>query len=273
MSLDGLLVYRQGSTIVGALLTIESPGRTLLLWPPKARGNVAAERDATETTLLQAVGSFAQSRRCRLAQLLLGPEEQRHAPQLEAAGFFHLACLRYLRHNLRHKPPESQIDSLEYETYCPELHEAFLEVLARSYQDSLDCPELTGVRQPQEIFDSHRSQGEFDPNRWLLVRQDDDWIGCLLLVGLTELSALEVAYIAVLPEARGRGIGRELTRLAVREATAAGVNMLTLAVDDRNVPALRMYESEGFEQWDERDAYLLLLDPADGRFDRRSSHD
>lgn len=152
--------------------------------------------------------------------------------------------------------------------YRPQLHEAFLDALQSSYKGSLDCPELTGLREIQEVFDSHKAQGRFTPNHWLLAQKEGTTVGCLLLAGLPEYDALEIAYVAVLPHARGQGLGRELTRKALFLGETAGVQLISLAVDVRNDPAQRVYRAEGFAPWDERDAYLLLLDPADGKFDR-----
>jgi ribosomal protein S18 acetylase RimI-like enzyme len=87
-------------------------------------------------------------------------------------------------------------------------------------------------------------------------------------VGLSELDAVEVAYVATAPHARGKGLGRELTRRAVELAKQTGARWLTLAVDRRNRPARRLYDQLGFEPWDERDAYLLLLEPADRNLNR-----
>jgi ribosomal protein S18 acetylase RimI-like enzyme len=51
--------------------------------------------------------------------------------------------------------------------------------------------------------------------------------------------------LAVVPDARGRGIGRALLRAAIAVAISAGFPGLSLSVDPEN-PARRLYESEGF---------------------------
>ena len=48
--------------------------------------------------------------------------------------------------------------------------EALMAALERSYVDTLDCPELCGLREKRDVLDSHRSTGKFDPNLWWLVR-------------------------------------------------------------------------------------------------------
>jgi ribosomal protein S18 acetylase RimI-like enzyme len=52
--------------------------------------------------------------------------------------------------------------------------------------------------------------------------------------------------IGVLPLYRRRGLGRELTRLAIEWARSSGVRKLCLGVFSSNVTALRLYRSMGF---------------------------
>jgi ribosomal protein S18 acetylase RimI-like enzyme len=67
-----------------------------------------------------------------------------------------------------------------------------------------------------------------------------------------------VAYLGVVPEARGRGLGMELIARALREAWAAGVRSVTLSVDARNRPAWKLYQAAGFEPHDRREVYLAI---------------
>jgi ribosomal protein S18 acetylase RimI-like enzyme len=52
--------------------------------------------------------------------------------------------------------------------------------------------------------------------------------------------------IAVVPEMRKRGIGRNLLLGLIEQAQAAGLKALSLSVSARNPPAMRLYESVGF---------------------------
>jgi ribosomal protein S18 acetylase RimI-like enzyme len=248
---------------------MEQPGRSVLAWPPKAASRLPlAERREIHRELLAGATRFAQHQRARFVQALLHHEDREQAPVFAAAGFHRLATLIYLKRELNGPCDVEPRTGVEYHAYAPALHDDFLSVLERSYIDSMDCPELTGVRAAEEILQSHRAQGEYTPEHWMLVRERGQWAGCLLLAGLRELDAIEVAYVAVLPHARAQGLGRELTRRAIELGKAAGARWLTLAVDSRNRPARRLYDQMGFEPWDERDAHLLLLEPADRNLDR-----
>lgn len=52
--------------------------------------------------------------------------------------------------------------------------------------------------------------------------------------------------IAVRPDARGRGVGRALLVECIRRGARAGAGRIHLEVRAGNVPAIRMYEREGF---------------------------
>lgn len=55
-----------------------------------------------------------------------------------------------------------------------------------------------------------------------------------------------VHALGVHPAFQGRGFARELVRRAIAESRARGMKALRLDVLSGNVPALRLYESEGF---------------------------
>lgn len=58
----------------------------------------------------------------------------------------------------------------------------------------------------------------------------------------------EVERIAVLPQYRGKGVGRKLMDAMVRYAVSEGVSALNLEVRESNETAIRLYRSYGFEQ-------------------------
>ena len=56
--------------------------------------------------------------------------------------------------------------------------------------------------------------------------------------------------LAVLPEHRGRGVGRRLLEEIERRARARGSSKLTLEVHATNEAAMRLYRRFGFGPWD-----------------------
>ena len=79
-----------------------------------------------------------------------------------------------------------------------------------------------------------------------------------------------VRMLGVVPEARGRGIGRMLMDACLAESRAAGKKLLTLNTTERMKTAQAMYESMGFTRTDDEvfpDGFVLMAYeiPLDGR--------
>lgn len=68
------------------------------------------------------------------------------------------------------------------------------------------------------------------------------------------LDEAELLLIAVIPDARRRGVGAALLRGVIAEARGSGVAKLHLEVRDGN-PAIQLYTAAGFTKTGERRAY------------------
>ncbi|WP_329409148.1 GNAT family N-acetyltransferase [Streptomyces sp. NBC_00704] len=88
------------------------------------------------------------------------------------------------------------------------------------------------------------------PRDYLVAEVDGRIVGYLRLVPPTPLACnahvRQIQGLAVLDEARGRGVARALLREAVEETRRQGARRLTLRVLGHNAPARGLYESEGF---------------------------
>ncbi|RME41332.1 MAG: hypothetical protein D6788_01455, partial [Planctomycetota bacterium] len=156
-------VYEQGR-LCGAVLALESPGRAaLLMLPPRLEPGV-------ETTLATAVGLLrreAWSRGLLLLQALTEPGSVSHAAVLQRSGFQYVTRLIYLRASLVTPFPEPRCaEGLTWVDYRPEREELFRRALSLSYVQSLDCPELTGIRSVADTLAAHRASGVFTPEGW-----------------------------------------------------------------------------------------------------------
>jgi ribosomal protein S18 acetylase RimI-like enzyme len=67
--------------------------------------------------------------------------------------------------------------------------------------------------------------------------------------------------IAVVPSARGRGIGKALLEELLARARAAGHDAISLSVDRLNEGAIRLYEQYGFRRVGENESSLTMLAP------------
>jgi ribosomal protein S18 acetylase RimI-like enzyme len=254
---QGFFVLRGPGGPEGAIVCVPVPGASALVWPP---ASVADERrKEREDLLVRHVRGWLQGRGVKLAQALLAPEEAHLAAPLVRNGFAHVTDLWYLRHDLQ--LPGHWLSAparLELVTFADADAADFQRALARTYEDSRDCPEVNGVRTIEEVVCGHQAQGRYDPQRWWLARAGGEAAGVLLVAEMPETGDWEVAYVGVVPQARRRGVGRELVLHALVEARAAGVPRLTLSVDARNQPAWALYRGLGFEPYDRRAVFLAV---------------
>ncbi len=133
-------------------------------------------------------------------------------------------------------------------------------MLEATYEDSLDMPELEGIRSLDDIMASHQAGGRFVADRWQVGRLagEPDAAAVLLLSEIPDRDAWEVAYLGLTPPARRRGLGRVILAHAL-ELAAPFVPRLELAVDVRNRPATLLYQHAGFVPFDHRAVHLARM--------------
>ena len=243
-----------------AVLAVPNPGRTAMVFinratrPPQQHRTVATLNAACEKIAMENLS---------LAQGLIETNARPERALFEAAGFHVLADLVYLQRSLKSKlPSASEIHwprDITLETWQENLRPAFTEALAASYEQTLDCPDLTGRRKPSDILSGHQATGQFSPDLWTLLRVDNQPAGVLLLNRSTAEPAIELIYIGLSQQARRRGLGKKLLMHAVRSASADGAKHLSLAVDASNTPATNMYYGAGFRKVLTRTAMIRQL--------------
>jgi len=254
---DGILVLRDGGEVAGVLACMPLPGATALVWPPQWRDG--PEDVSGEDRLVRHAVRWLRGRGVKLVQSLFPPDGVAASASLERNGFVHVTHLWYLRHTLGSLPPDAGVPGrLDFVT-VEDAPEQLAETLIRSYEGTLDCPEISGVRTVEEVLDGHRSQGRHDPRRWWLATDAGQAVGVALVSLTPETDEWDVMYVGVVPEARRRGFGRELMLKVLVEAAAAGVPGVTLSVDGRNDPAWHLYRALGFEPFDRREVFLAIL--------------
>jgi ribosomal protein S18 acetylase RimI-like enzyme len=254
---EGVVVVRGTPGLRGAMVSLPVAGASGLVWPPRAVAG--GDEQDIEDRLVAHSCAWLRQRGARLAQTLLPAIELPLAAPLTRNGFCHTTRLWYMHHDLAAPPPMSTANvRLTHEPYASCDPHLFHETLLRTYEGTLDCPEVTGVRDIDEIIQGHRAQGVHDPNRWWLTFREGRPAGVLLLAQMTEWPGWDLSYVGVVPEARGQGVGRELTLKALYEARAEGAAQLTLAVDQRNQPAWHLYRSLGFREYDQREVLLAI---------------
>jgi mycothiol synthase len=265
-------------TLAWAVLPIVSPGRTLLLLgpsdPPHRRG---ADTGAVAEMLVERVCAHFAGTGVQLAQVLLDPADEISRRLYESRGFRRVAELLYLHGAPRRRSVSPPLPpGFGWLSYSAQTHDRFIAAIAETYQHSLDCPALNGLRDMNDVLAGHKASGEFDPALWVLLCEHVPHHGgggkdvggaaacvahgVLLLSRMPPGDALELVYLGLTPAARGRRLGDLLLKEAMATVAAQGASRLSLAVDSQNAPALRLYYRHGLHRIASKLALMRVLE-------------
>ena len=256
IDLSRLWVAEQSGRVTIAALPVQSPGRTMLIFAPRAASRT---QESVMSRLIDAVCLEANQHNIHLAQALFDPIDDALQRVYTACGFVRMAELLYLQGTPRSTtelPPLATRQHLL--NYSLESHGLFARTILASYQDSLDCPALNGLRDIEDIMDGHKASGQFDPSMWYLLLENDTPLGVLLLA-CTAAQTVELVYLGLTPLARGRRIGQMLMQHAMAITARTECPKLSLAVDARNIPALKLYYRSGLSRTGVKLAYMRDL--------------
>jgi GNAT superfamily N-acetyltransferase len=197
-----------------------------------------------------------------LAQAMLDPARPLDREPLLAAGFESLAELRFMDRPLPGPsiaPTHRDNGSIRIETCGDEPPASLHRLLLETYRKTLDCPGLAGARRVEDVLEGHRAAGHFRADFWRRLLVDGVPAGLSLLNPNPDAGCVELVYFGLAESFRGRGLAAALLGDSIRIAGGAGLPRLSLAVDDRNIPALRLYRRHGFVPGAVRSALVKRL--------------
>lgn len=259
------VIEDEHNNVVAACLAIPNTGRTSMMFT--SNPHTSAQID-TLARLITHVSANLDRKMNTIAQAILSFEEQSILKAFIKAGYLKLANLSYLQRNVNAKVKGlSKLkwpEKVTVETFNPDNEIGFKEAIIASYENTLDCPDLCGLRDINDVIDGHKGTGIFNPTLWYLVRYDNTPAAVLLLnktgAGLPK-NDVELSYIGVGARFRGMGIGRILLQYGLTQLSEKhhNIHKITLAVDEDNKPALRLYKDFGFYKTDRRIALILSI--------------
>ncbi|MCY7301790.1 MAG: GNAT family N-acetyltransferase [Thermoleophilia bacterium] len=103
------------------------------------------------------------------------------------------------------------------------------------------------VREPDATWREWVAEAAAGEDKTLFIAEDGDaWLG--VVGAFVRINAREVQLISmwVDPEARGRGVARDLIRAVAAWTLGRGSARVVLFVQEANTPARRLYERAGF---------------------------
>jgi len=247
---------RRVGRVTAAALVVTSPGRVGMLFyaPPTAPG--VDVRDLP--VAIRSAADAALGAGLSFVQALVPPGRGADLAALHGAGFRRLAELIYMRLNLRSARPVEPDVGWTWRNARTFRGGELAEVIRGTYEESLDCPGLCGLRDLDDVLVSHRATGIYSPRSWWIAERAARPAGCLLVNdSAREPGGVEIVYMGVLRAFRGRGLARTMVRRAARWARRRRKDVLTVVVDGENTYARRVYEAEGFLETDRRQAWYL----------------
>jgi ribosomal protein S18 acetylase RimI-like enzyme len=251
---EPLFIAQRGEDVRGAAWGQRQAGNYAVFWPPQI---LPGEDEHTELQLAENVVRALDETGIDLAQSLLPAPDASTIKLLQHVGFRHLADLMYLSCEATRFPVVAPEPSdIEFENYATTQRGRLIRLIERTYEGTLDCTALNGVRDLDDVINGYQNTGVFTAENWQFVRCGGSDVGVLLLADHPKAKHWELMYMGLVPEVRGRGWGRQVARYAQWLGRDAAVERILVAVDAANVPAANAYRSSGFEMWDRRAVYL-----------------
>lgn len=247
LSLDHVWVMLDGQDRIHAtVLAAPSTGRTAMLFASRAK----------VPALVPAIGGLVDSavRGLRetdvaLAQALVDPGDGSEERLFIAGGFQKLAELDYLERPVPRFGsivPPTFPDGLTITPWDPSDRSMLVALLERTYEHTLDCPGLAGLRRTEDILAGHLASGTPIPEWWHILRIDGSPEGALLFNRGADGRTLELVYLGLTTAARGKGFGRTLLTHGLSLLDGDAARTIVLAVDRANHPATGLYRRAGF---------------------------
>jgi len=246
----GLFVAKRGEQVVGAgwARHDQEGGCSLVL--PRI---LAGESPTTAHQLFRQMDLYSRRSGDRIAFCLLSTsavevwqERLRASYYQVTATFLSLVCLDS-RFPVRPPPILSQLRRVDRSDLA-----VVRQVIGETFVASLDCPNLPAFRGVEDSIVEDRH----DHSEASLLWENDEPIGCLVLADHPADESLELAYVGLIPRQRGRGLGRELTEVALWRARQLNRIKIVTTVDTANTPAIDMYVRLGFIAYDESQLYF-----------------
>ena len=247
---------RRNRRTVATAMVIDSPGRSgiLLHACPDSAG---VEGEALAETVAAASRDALQHRGLAFVQAMFDPHQTAEMDMVQAGGFEFLAGLVNMKLELTTFTPSWQKAGLEWRRFGEFSEGQLADLIAATYDGSLDCPRLSGLRGMSDVLEAHKACGVFHPASWWMVVVEATPVGCVLVNDSVSGQTGEVVYLGVVAAHRRRGVARAMVRRAADDAYRRRHTALLLAVDEENHHAMRLYEEEGFRQTHRQWAFFM----------------
>lgn len=252
VNFDYLLEARRGERRVGVIWGQVLPGRNANIWPAFLE---PGEPESTCDLLQSALDERLANAGLAMAQAMLPLSAEPSASCLRRNGYVNVVNLLYLVIDADRIPQEQPKFTLQFQPFHEDAAR-LVPLLDATYVGTQDAPDLNGVRDTMDVIEGYKATGRFDPRRWWFVQYQGNDVGCLILAEHPDLKISELIYMGLVPEARGKGLAKEMVRFAQWQAKQIGSQSLLVSVDSANAPAVSVYSRCGFSEIDRRQVWI-----------------
>ena len=256
-TLDGFIVCLVKGGLVGSMLACLQPGNYAVLSKPSY---VAPDySDLYRQCCCQLINSctnWATEQGASLLQCLLEPEALDAKSCYEDCGYTAFTKIEYMAIGTVTKKPVDRRPFLMEQADPTTQRQRWKDILFLTYNQTLDCPFLSGRRDLDSVIAGYMNTGDFDPKNWTILTSEGVDIGCLITTQHLGANQTELIYFGIVAEQRGKGIGKHIVEAAIANACEHESVRLILAVDQNNRPAKEIYQHLGFAKWESRIAML-----------------
>lgn len=141
--------------------------------------------------------------------------------------------------------------------------DAFVEAIASTYQGTRDTWIAHEIEQrgllgaARADFDENQEL-EHLPEWWQLAYTEDGALAGVIMAARNPGSAV-IAYVGVVPEQRGRGLGQHLVRRGTELLVASGADEIRGDCDRDNVGMVKAFQRAGYDEFARRRTYRYGL--------------
>ncbi|MGC3971522.1 MAG: hypothetical protein QM775_30520 [Pirellulales bacterium] len=146
-----------------------SGGSVAQIWP--ARWLPGRRPDDAVDPLLAALLADLPRQGVSFAQSLLPSTDDPDAQALLKAGFLHAADLTYLSAEVQEFKRPAKLPHVEFQPYESSQRNTFAALVEQTYEGSLDCPLLNGLRPTDEVLDEYAQVGAEGTRLWFRARR------------------------------------------------------------------------------------------------------
>jgi len=248
--------FERDGQMIGGVFSMLRPDGTLLSLQPAV---VPEEPESSLRLAYEKLIEFAIRHHARLIMLLVDFQQSADVLLLEWFGFAKVSDLLNLNAERMVFPTHRPTGLLTFRPYKNEFWDRMTALVEKTYINTHDFPQLTGLVPADSILRGYQESHIFDPSLWYFIEFQTQIIGTLLLTKIEDFEHLELTYLGLAEEFRGRGLSREIVQFAQYIAKQRNSSHLLAAVDSANIPALNTYLRCGFQIHDQKEIYVRYL--------------